>query len=126
MHEIMHELLFEIERIFEGKTCSKTRNAAHNLSRRLAQTSQETFGHLKEAVEEDATKTGVMDGTEFEKVGEDSTSQLGTITMRIMQALQSNMDGKSKQYKDPALAYLFIMNNIHYMVRSVPRSKAKD
>lgn len=41
--------------------------------------------------------------------------------MRIMQALQTNLDGKSKQYKDPALTHLFLMNNIHYMVRSVRR-----
>ncbi|GAV70398.1 Exo70 domain-containing protein [Cephalotus follicularis] len=46
--------------------------------------------------------------------------------MRIMQALQTNLDGKSKQYKDPALTHLFLMNNIHYMVRSVRRSEAKD
>ncbi|KAG4969784.1 hypothetical protein JHK85_036205 [Glycine max] len=43
-----------------------------------------------------------------------------------MQALQSNLDGKSKQYKDPALTQLFLMNNIHYIVRSVRRSEAKD
>lgn len=41
--------------------------------------------------------------------------------MRIMQALQTNLDGKSKQYRDPALTQLFLMNNIHYMVRSVRR-----
>ncbi|RWW48425.1 hypothetical protein BHE74_00045515 [Ensete ventricosum] len=41
------------------------------------------------------------------------------MTMRIMQSLQNNLDGKSKQYKDPALTYLFLMNNIHYMVRSL-------
>lgn len=57
---------------------------------------------------------------EFE-TREDSNSQLAVVTMRIMQALQSNLDGKSKQYKDPALTYLFLMNNIHYMVRSVRR-----
>ena len=48
-----------------------------------------------------------------------SNTELAAVTMRIMQALQSNLEGKSKQYKDPALSSLFIMNNIHYMVRSV-------
>lgn len=153
MYEIMRELQSEIETIFEGKACSEMREAAHSLSRRLAQTAQETFGDFEEAVEKDATKTAVLDGTvhpltsyvinyvkflfdyqstlkqlfqEFEKVGEDSNSQLATVTMRIMQALQSNLDGKSKHYKDPALTHLFLMNNIHYMVRSVRRSEAKD
>lgn len=57
---------------------------------------------------------------EFEN-GTESDSQLASVTMRIMQALQTNLDGKSKQYKDPALTHLFLMNNIHYMVRSVRR-----
>lgn len=51
----------------------------------------------------------------------DPEQQLGSITTRIMQALQNNLDGKSKQYKDPALTQLFLMNNIHYIVRSVRR-----
>lgn len=38
-----------------------------------------------------------------------------------MQALQNNLDGKSKQYRDAALTQLFLMNNIHYIVRSVRR-----
>lgn len=62
---------------------------------------------------------------EFE-TGSETESQLAVVTMRIMQALQNNLDGKSKLYKDPALTYLFLMNNIHYMVRSVRRSEAKD
>lgn len=53
--------------------------------------------------------------------GDDSNSQLASVTMRIMQALQNNLEGKSKQYRDPALTHLFLMNNIHYMVRSVRR-----
>jgi hypothetical protein len=51
----------------------------------------------------------------------DPDSQLTSVTTRIMQALQNNLDGKSKQYKDPALTQLFLMNNIHYIVRSVRR-----
>lgn len=62
---------------------------------------------------------------EFENE-EQTHPQLASVTMRIMQALQTNLDGKSKQYKDPALTHLFLMNNIHYMVRSVRRSEAKD
>ncbi|XP_020272304.1 exocyst complex component EXO70A1-like isoform X2 [Asparagus officinalis] len=152
MYEIMRELQPEIEAIFEGKACADMRGASLSLTRRLAQTAQETFGDFEEAVEKDATKTSVQDGTvhpltsyvinyvkflfdyqstlkqlfqEFE-TEENSNSQLAIVTMRIMQALQSNLDGKSKQYRDPALTHLFLMNNIHYMVRSVRRSEAKD
>ncbi|KAI3734600.1 hypothetical protein L6452_14072 [Arctium lappa] len=152
MYEIMRELHSEIESLFVGKACKDIRESALGLTKRLAQTAQETFGDFEEAVEKDATKTAVSDGTvhpltsyvinyvkflfdyqstlkqlfqEFEN-GEDSNSQLASVTMRIMQALQINLEGKSKQYKDLALTNLFLMNNIHYMVRSVRRSEAKD
>ncbi|KAL0910161.1 hypothetical protein M5K25_021105 [Dendrobium thyrsiflorum] len=87
------------------KNMFEMRDATHNLLGLLA---QETFGDFKEEVEEEATKTNVMDGTmhlltsyvinnvkflfnyqstlkpfsqEFENVGEDSTSQLATVIM---------------------------------------------
>ncbi|KAK4373519.1 hypothetical protein RND71_008903 [Anisodus tanguticus] len=151
MYEILRELHSEIESLFRGKACIEIRESAFGLTKQLAQTAQETFSDFEEAVEKDATKTAVSDGTvhpltsyvinyvkflfdyqstlkqlfqEFE--GGDSNSQLAAVTMRIMQALQTNLDGKSKQYKDTALTHLFLMNNIHYMVRSVRRSEAKD
>lgn len=52
---------------------------------------------------------------------ERSPSYLASATMRIMQVLQSNLEGKAKLYKDPAMSHLFLMNNIHYMVKSVRR-----
>ncbi|KAL6273328.1 hypothetical protein ACE6H2_024020 [Prunus campanulata] len=39
------------------------REPAISLTKRLAQTAQETFGDFEEAVEKDATKTAVLDGT---------------------------------------------------------------
>lgn len=152
MYETMRELLPEIEVIFGGKASAEMREAALNLTKRLAQTAQDTFGDFEEAVEKDATKTSILDGTvhpltsyvinyvkflfDYQSTlkqlfqengnGGSSNSQLAVATKRIMSALQTNLDGKSKQYKDPALTHLFIMNNIHYMVRSVRRSEAKD
>ncbi|GMY25371.1 exocyst complex component EXO70A1 [Fagus crenata] len=151
MYEIMRELQSEVEKLFGTKYCTEMRESSVSLTKRLAQTAQETFGDFEEAVEKDATKTAVLDGTvhpltsyvinyvkflfdyqstlkqlfqEFDSG--DPESQLASVTTRIMQALQNNLDGKSKQYKDPALTQLFLMNNIHYIVRSVRRSEAKD
>ncbi|KAI3447401.1 hypothetical protein Pfo_004066 [Paulownia fortunei] len=151
MYEIMRELQSEMDIIFGSKFCGEMREASVVLTKRLAQTAQETFGDFEEAVEKDATKTAVLDGTvhpltsyvinyvkflfdyhstlqqlfrEFDDGN--AEEQLSSLTTRIMQALQSNLDGKSKQYKDPALTQLFLMNNIHYIVRSVRRSEAKD
>ncbi|KAK6778780.1 hypothetical protein RDI58_025498 [Solanum bulbocastanum] len=151
MYEIMRELQSEMDNIFVSQYCSEMREAAKLLTNRLAETAQETFVDFEEAVEKDATKTAVLDGTvhpltsyvinyvkflfDYQSTlkqlfgdADDGNSkdQLGVITTRILQALQSNLDGKSKQYKDPALTQLFLMNNIHYIVRSVRRSEAKD
>ncbi|XP_058209821.1 exocyst complex component EXO70A1 isoform X2 [Rhododendron vialii] len=151
MYELMRELQPEMETNFQGKYCMEMRESAVVLTKRLAQTAQETFGDFEEAVEKDATKTAVLDGTVhpltsyvinyvkflfdyqstlkllFQEFDEgDADARLTAVTTRIMQALQSNLDGKSKQYKDPALTQLFLMNNIHYIVRSVRRSEAKD
>ncbi|XP_050382143.1 exocyst complex component EXO70A1 [Argentina anserina] len=151
MYEIMRELQSEIELLFGSKPSIEMRDAALSLTKRLAQTAQETFGDFEEAVEKDATKTAVLDGTVhpltsyvinyvkflfdyqstltqlFQEFADgDGDGQLTTVTTRIMTALQNNLDGKSKQYKDPALTQLFLMNNIHYIVRSVRRSEAKE
>nr|CAJ86037.1 H0723C07.3 [Oryza sativa] len=152
MYEIMCELQADIDTIFVGESCSQMRESALSLTKCLAQTAQKTFSDFEEAVEKDATKNIHIDGTvhpltsyvinyvkflfdyqstlkqlfqEFK--GEDGTgSELATVTMSIMQALQNNLDAKAKQYKDPALMHIFLMNNIHYIVKSVRRSEAKD
>ncbi|XP_017240961.1 exocyst complex component EXO70A1 [Daucus carota subsp. sativus] len=151
MYEIMREILPEFNEILGSKHCNEMREAAKNLTKRLAQTAQDTFGDFEEAVEKDATKTAVLDGTvhpltsyvinyvkflfDYQSTlkqlfqefgGGDPEAQLTSVTTRIMTALQNNLDGKSKQYKDPALTQLFMMNNTHYIVRSVRRSDAKD
>ncbi|KAK8450106.1 hypothetical protein SEVIR_7G307850v4 [Setaria viridis] len=49
-----------------------------------------------------------------------------SVIVKIMQALQNNLNGKSKQYKDPTLSHIFLMNNLHCMVMSVRRSQSND
>ena len=54
--------------------------------------------------------------------GEDETversdSQLAAMTVKTLSALQANLEGKSKLYRDPALSQIFLMNNIHCMVK---------
>ncbi|KAA0053504.1 exocyst complex component EXO70A1 [Cucumis melo var. makuwa] len=36
--------------------------------------------------------------------------------------LQFNLEGKSRHYRDPSLAHLFIMNNVHYIVQKIKGS----
>jgi exocyst complex protein 7 len=151
MYETMRDLQPEIEQVFSGDAATGMREAATGLIRKLGQTAKDTFADFEDAVDKDATKTLVLDGTvhmltsyvinyvkflldyqntlnELFSVGnvDDKTSHLAAATKRIMKVLQTNLEGKSKLYKDLALAHLFLMNNIHYMVKSVRRSEAKD
>ncbi|GLJ18604.1 hypothetical protein SUGI_0331340 [Cryptomeria japonica] len=41
----------------------------------------------------------------------------------ILEFLKCNLDGKSKLYKDSALTYLFLMNNVRYIVQKVRGSE---
>ncbi|TQD79906.1 hypothetical protein C1H46_034538 [Malus baccata] len=127
MYEIMRELHSEIETIFIGKACAEIRESASSLTKRLAQTAKRNSSYVINYVKFlfDYQSTLKQLFKEFEN-GDEGGSQLAAVTMQIMQALQTNLDGKSKQYRDPALTHLFLMNNIHYMVRSVRRSEAKD
>jgi len=50
-----------------------------------------------------------------------SSSSLSVQMDWIMELLESNLEAKSKIYKDPALCYVFLMNNGRYIVQ-----KAKD
>uniref|UniRef100_A0A8R7P8F0 Exocyst subunit Exo70 family protein n=1 Tax=Triticum urartu TaxID=4572 RepID=A0A8R7P8F0_TRIUA len=152
MYEIMCGLQTEIDTIFVGESCSQMRDSAFSLKNSLAQTAQKIFSYFEEAVAKDATKNIDTDGRvhalttyvinfvrclldyqstlkqlfqEFNR--EDGTgSELAYITMSIMEALQNNLDAKAKQYKDPALMHIFLMNNINYIVKYVGRSEAKN
>lgn len=55
--------IHQFETIFEGKACIEMRESVVSLTKRLAQTGQETFGDFEELVEKDASKTTVLDGT---------------------------------------------------------------
>ncbi|XP_047052613.1 exocyst complex component EXO70A1-like [Lolium rigidum] len=152
IYEVMHVFGSEVEVILQDSFCSEIRGAALGLVKLLAQTAQETFVDFEKKIEKDTSKTNIHDGTvhpltiyaidhvkclfdyqstlkllvqEFE-TGSDTEFQLGVVLTKIMQALKNNLDGKSKQYKDPALMCIFLANNVHYMVTSVRRSEAKN
>lgn len=146
----MRCVLYQIEQVFSGDAATAMREAATSLVRRLGQTAKDTFADFEDAVDKDATKTLVLDGTVhmltsyvinyvkflldyqntlnelFSDGSVDKVSHLTAATGRIMSVLQANLEGKAKLYRDTALSHLFLMNNIHYMVKSVRRSEAKD
>ncbi|CAN1233682.1 Exocyst complex component EXO70A1 [Linum perenne] len=147
----IHFMQISFEIVFGSKAYMEMKESVFNLAIQLAQTAQETFIDFEEALERDATKSVVLDGSVhpltsyvinyvkflfdyqstvkelFQELElDDPQGQLADVTTRIMQALQNNLDGKSKIYRDPALTQLFLMNNIHYIVRSVAKDILGD
>ncbi|KAF5446634.1 hypothetical protein F2P56_032245 [Juglans regia] len=55
--------------------------------------------------------------------GGSSSSSLSVQMAWIMELLESNLEAKSKIYKDSALSYLFMMNNGRYIVHKVKDSE---
>jgi len=52
-------------------------------------------------------------------------SPLAVQTIWITKVLLSNLEEKSKLYKDLSLTYLFLMNNIHYIVQKVKNTEVR-
>ncbi|KAK7291554.1 hypothetical protein RIF29_06792 [Crotalaria pallida] len=57
------------------------------------------------------------DGSQFE-----SMSPLGRRVLLLMSQLESNLKEKSRLYEDSAIQQVFLMNNLHYLVRKVKDS----
>ncbi|CAI5537287.1 unnamed protein product, partial [Closterium sp. Naga37s-1] len=55
--------------------------------------------------------------------GPGSFSQL---THAILEMLLKNLDKKSKQYKDPGLGCVFMMNNVHHIVHQIQRCELSE
>ncbi|KAL6905596.1 hypothetical protein ACP4OV_003197 [Aristida adscensionis] len=151
MYGVMHELRSEVEVTFQGRFCSEMRGAAFNLTKSLAQTVKETLVDFEEEVEKHTSNIIIQDGNVhpltinvmnyikslfeyyhstleilFQQLETGIEASPTVVMMRIIQALQKNLDRKSKQYKDSALSCIFLMNNVHYMVGFIRRSEAKD
>lgn len=61
-----------------------------------------------------------------ERAGSNELSPLAAQMIHITQLLQANLDGKSKLYRDLALTYLFLMNNVHYIVQKVKTTDVRS
>lgn len=62
-------------------------------------------------------------GPEIDFSEHEEQSPLALHLIWIIAILQFNLEGKSKHYKDNSLAYLFIMNNVHYIVQKIKGSQ---
>lgn len=69
---------------------------------------------------------GFIEFAKEDREGDHSnTTPLARRLLSITSLLESNLEGKSKLYKDIALSHLFMMNNIRYIVQKVRGSELR-
>ncbi|GBG92348.1 hypothetical protein CBR_g55229 [Chara braunii] len=150
IYETLRDLMPEIDNIFSGAASSAMRDSCKTLTKRLMDVARETYAEFESVVERDNKPVTNMDGDVHEftawvvnyvkflfkyqgtlkeiygEAPEKTSTYLTESTKKIMQMLQDNLDAKAKPFKDAALRHIFLMNNVHYIVRSVRKSEAKD
>ncbi|CAH8366231.1 unnamed protein product [Eruca vesicaria subsp. sativa] len=144
--ETMRDLMGEFESVFSDQFCLVLRNEAVTIWKRLGEAVRGIFMELENLIRRDPAKAAVPGGglhpitryvmnylraacrsrQTLEQVFEESNgvpSKDGTLLAVqmswIMELLESNLEVKSKVYKDPALCYVFLMNNGRYIVQKV-------
>ncbi|CAI5523027.1 unnamed protein product [Closterium sp. Naga37s-1] len=153
MYHTMWTLVPQVEVMCAGPACESIRGSAQQLLQHLAAAAKEAFYSFERAVESDESMHSerlsvAPDGmrhmlTSFVfnflnylhddyqptmqvLFGAGSDSLLSDAVKRVFAALYSNMERRSRQYGDAALAQFFLMNNTHYVVEGVHRGGLKE
>lgn len=92
----------------------------------------ESLNHLlKDQEEEDAvslspdTSPGTEEDNRSQGGSHDRFPSMALQFLSVALVLESNLEEKSKLYKDTSLQHLFLMNNIHYMAEKVKGSELR-
>ncbi|KAK1587541.1 hypothetical protein Q3G72_014007 [Acer saccharum] len=142
--ETLRDLMPEFELVFSDQYCLMLRNEAVTIWKRLGEAIRGIFMELENLIRRDPAKAAVPGGglhpitryvmnylraacrsrQTLEQIFEkDSSSSLSVQMSWIMELLQSNLEVKSKIYRDPALCSIFMMNNGRYIVQKVNDSE---
>ncbi|CAM6007899.1 unnamed protein product [Sphagnum balticum] len=109
MHESLRDLLPKIENMFSGVSSASLKSKASGILLLLEEAATGTFAEFESAIQRDGSRTLVPGGVVHP-------------LSWLIHVLHNNLDGKSTVYTDPALTYLFLMNNIHYIMQTVKYS----
>ncbi|KAI4341345.1 hypothetical protein MLD38_026079 [Melastoma candidum] len=118
----------EFEKAVQGETSRKPMQGGeiHPLTRyvmnylKLLVVYSETLNSLLETSEDEPKDVG-MDNNQ-----EESMSPIARHLFLLISSLEKNLEEKSKQYEDGAMQYIFLMNNILYIVQKVKDSELKN
>ena len=86
------------------------------------------MNYMKLIVDYAATLDSLLENDESDglSTGDDGTEEMSPLAKRILRlitCLESNLEEKSKLYEDGGLQYVFLMNNIYYVVQKVKDSE---
>lgn len=149
LYEALRDLMPEFEAVFSDQYCLLLRNEAFNIWRRLGEAIRGIFMELENLIRRDPAKSEVPGGglhpitryvmnylraacrsrqtleEVFNETIDDrtSSSSLSVQMAWIMELLESNLEVKSRIYRDPALCSVFMMNNGKYIVQKVKDSE---
>lgn len=150
IYETLRDLLPEFEILFSDQYCVFLRNEALAIWKRIGDAIRGTFMELENLIRRDPAKVPVPGGglhpitryvmnylraacksqqtleQVFEEERERGMSGISSLSVQmawIMELLESNLEAKSKVYKDPALSSVFTMNNGKYIVQKVKDSE---
>jgi exocyst complex protein 7 len=71
---------------------------------------------------EGADSTGTSDHDHNENIIKEASSPFAAQVMRVMELLDTSLDGKAKLYRDVALSNFFMMNNGRYILQKIKGS----
>lgn len=85
------------------------------------------MNYMKLIVDYAATLNSLLENDESDGLSrDDDTEEMSPLAKRMLMlitCLESNLEEKSKLYEDGGLQYVFLMNNIHYVVQKVKDSE---
>nr|GEV35329.1 exocyst complex component EXO70A1-like [Tanacetum cinerariifolium] len=138
LHDSLLDLLSDIDNVFDSKPAESIRVQSTEILSRLAEATRGMLSEFENAVLREPSRVPVPGGTihpltrntgdsptgpEIDFSEHEEQSPLALHLIWIIAILQFNLEGKSKHYKDNSLAYLFIMNNVHYIVQKIKGSQ---
>ncbi|KAI9174353.1 hypothetical protein LWI28_016060 [Acer negundo] len=148
MYEVLSDLVVDIDSLLFEEMGSYVRIEFHELLRKLGNYARATFFELGSAIVSDTClkplpgggihpltryvmnyiKALIIYDHTINMLLEDQEEKDCSITCQfllITSSLECNLHKKSKLYKEDALSYIFLMNNIHYMVQKVKNSELR-
>ncbi|XP_010557187.1 PREDICTED: exocyst complex component EXO70B1 [Tarenaya hassleriana] len=150
IYEAVHDLMPAMETLFSDQYCSPMKHEAAALQKRLGEAIRGIFMELENLIRRDPAKTAYPGGgihpitryvmnylraacnskQTLEQVMEETNKESLPNTSRplsvqvgwVLELLESNLEAKSRVYRDPSLCFVFMMNNVKYILDKVTGS----